>query len=119
MSRSENFFHGTTSHLSLGDVIEPGRAATFPHDTDPRYSYATTDATTAWDYAEKAWHATDKGAPRVYRVEPMGRHSKDPQVDRSGRMRGNHPTDRRSRSGWKVVGEEEMPESMGKPEDWR
>ena len=122
MSRNDEFFHGTVAHLSPGDVIQPvGDAirATFRSDTDPRFAYATTDHDNAWDYAEKAFHASDRGTPRVYRVSPVGRHSKDPEVGRDGSRRGNHPTDRRSKSGWKVIEEVPMPENMGRPEDWR
>lgn len=114
-------FHGTVAPLKEGDVVHPAGSgrATFPHETDRRYAYATQKPGDAWDYAEKAWSAGDSGIPHVYRVEPLGRVSKDPLVDKAGRSRGNFMGDRRSKHGFRVVGEEPMPEHMGDPEDWR
>lgn len=112
MSRAHEFFHGTTAHLFPGDVIEPGRRSNFPSVTDSRYSYATTESSNAEHYAELAYHSSDHGSPRVYQVKPLGRHSKDPQVDKQGRSRGNFDTDRRSKEGWEVVGERPLPEHL-------
>lgn len=119
------FFHGTVENLNPGDVVTPagtrGGHTNYAGQSDPQYAYATEDPEAAWDYAEKAWHAAsgDSGHPRVYVVSPMGRHDKDPEYDKSGRHRGNWSFDRRSKHGWKVEDELPMPESMGKPEDWR
>jgi rifampin ADP-ribosylating transferase len=118
----DQFFHGTVRKFSPGDVIAPGHSSNFGAESDPRYAYATGTEPGAWSYAEKAWHADPSGTsgpPRVYEVEPIGRHSKDPQVDSSGRSRGNYEKDRRSKNGWRVKTERPMPESMGSPEDWR
>lgn len=112
MSRHQEFFHGTTAHLFPGDVIEPGRRSNYVQISDPRYAYATTNRQDAEHYAEVAYHASDTGSPRVYQVEPLGRHSKDPLVDRQGNSRGNFDSDRRSKDGWEVVGEMELPEHL-------
>ncbi len=119
-NRASEFFHGTTEHLEPGDVVAPGGGPLkFPQETNRRYAYATPSEDNAWNYAEKAFHASDSGHPRVYQVEPLGRHTRDPEYDRGGNSRGNFRDDRRSKAGWKVVGERKMPESMGNPDDWR
>lgn len=123
MTRAQEFFHGTTAHLKPGDVVAPGKRPVFPNETDTRYSYATSDQDTAWHYAEIAWNARDTGVPRVYQVEPLGRHSKDPQVGvmpgGTTYSRDNFSTDRRSKHGWRVLSEVQMPSHMGDPEDWK
>jgi hypothetical protein len=119
------YYHGTVEEFHPGDVISPAEDRTgytnYPGQSDSRYSYATEDHDSAWDYAEKSWHAADgdSGHPRVYRVSPLGRHSKDPEYDKRGKHRGNWSYDRRSKHGWKVEEELPMPEHMGTPEDWR
>lgn len=117
--RSESFFHGTTAHLRPGDNIAPNRKPMFPSDTERGYTYATPHEDKAWSYAEKAWHSSDSGHPRVYEVAPTGAHEPDPLTDQHGRMRGNYEGDRRSQSPWRVLSERQMPEHMGTPEDWR
>lgn len=124
MAREEHFFHGTTEHLRPGAKVLPvgqlrGKTPTFPHDTSREHAYATSEEANAWNYAEKAWHSTDRGIPRVYEVAPLGDHEPDPTHDERGRSRGNYETDRRSRVGWKVISERQMPEHMGSPEDWK
>jgi hypothetical protein len=127
----EQFFHGTISPLKPGTVIEPTgksswRKPRFPHDTDPAYAYAT-GHDEAWDYAEKAWNMasgnlttpTTPGHPRVFQVEPLGEHEQDPSRTAQGDLRNTFEADRRSKAGWKVISEVQMPEHMGTPEDWR
>lgn len=123
MSRGEEFFHGTTAHLKVGAVIAPGRKPNYAGESSPEHAYATTSEEHGWDYAEKAWHASDKGHPRVYQVAPIGEVEKDPTEyetgSMAGRSRGNYDTDVRSRQGFKVLSERQMPEHMGTPEDWK
>lgn len=114
-------YHGTTrEHL---DEILPAAAhrlgVVFPHDTDSAYAYATPNLGDAWVYAEKAWHASGDGIPRVYLVEAIGAVEPDPQEDAHGRQRGNYAADVRSREGFTVVEEMPMPDTYGDPEDWR
>lgn len=116
------YYHGTTvpdvTHILPAE--QHGGHVTFPHDTSRAHAYATTNEDDAWDYAEKAFHAADRGHPRVYRVEPMGHVEKDPDEDEHGNWRsGVNDGDVRSPHGFKVLHEMPMPEHMGTPEDWR
>jgi hypothetical protein len=119
------FFHGTTSRFNPGDEILPpsrrsNRIRPLYTATDPDYSYATEDQDTAWQWAEAAWHHSQDEAPRprVFGVAPMGEVEEDPLYDAHGQSRGTFASDRRSRSGWKVLGEVQMPEHIGTPEEW-
>ena len=119
----EQFFHGTISPLKPGSVVEPVSASSwrkprFPNETHPDYAYATSQDK-AWDYAEKAWHSSGTGTPRVFQVEPLGEHEPDPRYNERGELRDNWDDDRRSKAGWRVLNEVQMPEHMGTPEDWR
>lgn len=114
-------YHGTTL-AGLDDVlpaVEHRQGVVFPSDTDAGYAYATPSLSDAWAYAEKAWHASGTGIPRVYRVEALGAVEPDPQEDAHGRPRGNFAADVRSRDGFAVVEEMPFPEEYGDPEDWR
>ena len=123
MTDTAPLYHGTVRDDL--DTIEPAaahcgpRTFAFTADGDPEYAYATPNLSDAWAYAEKAWHATGVGIPRVYRVEPLGDVEPDPQEDAHGRSRGNYEADVRSREGFTVVEEMPMPEEYGDPEDWR
>jgi Rifampin ADP-ribosyl transferase len=116
------FFHGTVSNPS-GEITPVAssswRKPMFPSDTDVNFAYATTDESNAWNYAERAWHSRGQGVPKVFKVEPMGEHEEDPTHTPEGVSRGNFSGDRRSRQGWRIIGERPMPEHMGDPEDWR
>lgn len=115
MSRGGEFYHGTTSHLQPGDEIRPGGGEPQFEQTDSRFAYATTDirAARSWSIHPDRWDYEDDSAePHVYEVEPLGRHSKDPERDTSGLPRGNFAGDRRSKVGWRVRREvpwEEIP----------
>ena len=112
------FFHGTSAKLARGAVIRPSSQSNFGAGvSDQNYAYATPDQSNAWHYAETAWNNTG-GRPRVYRVEPIGEHEADPELDEHGSRRGNFDGDRRSQQGWRVLNERSMPGHMGPPEDW-
>ena len=111
------YYHGTVAHLP--EEVTPGRKPIFPSDTEHGYVYATPHKSSAWNYAEKAWHATDYGHPRVYKVSATGPMEVDPRRNVHEQLRSNYEGDVRSRHPLKVVSEEEMPEHMGRPEDWR
>lgn len=117
MSASESlsptqFYHGSSTG-GLSEITPRGAAHYYPGEHEGTHAFATTDASDAWDYAEKAWNTADSGVPHVYRVEPMGDVERDPhEQNYDGKWW-------RSRQGFKVLGEEKMPEHMGDPEDWR
>ena len=119
------YFHGTTQTFKPGDHITPasqhGKGVAFPNMTSREHAYATPDESTAWHYAEAAWNNADIGGthPKVYRVKPLGHTEDDPTHDQYGASRGTFTGDVRSKHGFEVVGEQPMPEHMGKPEDWR
>lgn len=108
------FFHGTTHGFEPGDTVTPrGSSRFFASDHDGSHAFATKDPSDAWDYAEKAWHHSDKGHPRVFQVEPVDDYEVDPHEQ-------NHDKKwLRSGTGFRVTGEVTMPEDMGAPEDWR
>lgn len=120
--RQVRYYHGTASPLSVGQVIHPaariGRRPNYAGESDTSKAYATNRRSDAWNYAEKAWHAGDRGHPRVYEVVPLGAPDPDPTTYADGRSRGNNPSDQTAR-GWRVVREVPMPRSMGTPADWR
>lgn len=117
----KQFFHGTVRAglRSIQPAEQHGKGVVFPHDTDTGHAYAASSEADAWNYAEKAWHASGTGIPRVYEVEPKGAYEPDPQTDAAGRMRGNLAGDVRSKAGFKVKRQLPMPEDMGEPKDWR
>jgi hypothetical protein len=116
-----HLYHGTATNPSTHIHPQSQKSwikPTFPSDTDPDYTYATRHAADAWSYAEKAWHSRDTGVPRVFRVRPTGPVEKDPAFGQHG-SRSNYAGDVRSKHPMEILGEEEMPERMGKPEEWR
>lgn len=117
---AEHYYHGTARALrSVKPATQHGRGTTFPSDTEPDYAYASKNESDAWTYAEKAWHASGEGVPRVYRVAPKGEVETDPSHTPAGVSRGNFRGDVRSRQGFSVLNSVQMPESMGKPSEWR
>jgi hypothetical protein len=121
MSREEHFYHGTVEHLNPGDAILPATKAGVPLNhkiSSPEHAYATTDESGAWEYAEMAhaWHVNRSQPPfkipRVYEVTPLGEHEEDTNA-------GTYSGDRKSRAGWQVVSETQMPGDMGEPDEWR
>lgn len=82
---SERFFHGTTSKLEPGDVLQPGGqvgiARHSPPDTDDNSRvFLTKDEGDAWAFADSAsrmsLHSSGdretRERPHVYEVEPYG-----------------------------------------------
>ncbi len=116
-----DYYHGTVEE-DLDDVqpaSQHGGRVTFRSDTDPDYAYVTTKPGDAWSYAEKAWHSSSNGVPRVYRVRATGPVEPDEFYQASGRPRSIYEHDMRSRHPFEVQEELPMPESMGDPEEWR
>lgn len=111
------FYHGTTlsPFRETPDVIRPsGGPPIHPGVTDPRYAYATTDLSAARAYAEMAWQSREEGFPAVLKVVPLGHVENDPRYDTNGNSRGNFEGDKRSSSGFRVVGK--LP--FGDEEEW-
>ncbi|HEV7237395.1 MAG TPA: GNAT family N-acetyltransferase, partial [Ktedonobacteraceae bacterium] len=119
--QSVPLYHGTTQE-NLTQVLpatQHGGNVVFPHETDHSYAYATPNLDDAWEYAEKAWHATSEGIPRVYQVSSInGDEEPDPQQRADQSFRGNNENDLRSSTGFDVHHEMPMPEHMGTPEEW-
>lgn len=105
------YYHGTTQEDL--ERIHPNHATTgnFGVGThEPGHAYATSKEN-AWHYATRAADAYG-GTPHVYEVSPRGPVEKDPTHDAHGRLRGNFVEDVRSKHGFDVVGEEEMPHDI-------
>lgn len=109
----QQFFHGSVSERPLTQITPRGSQRFFRSDHEGTHAFATTSESDAWEYAEKAFMHTDRGIPRVYRVEPKGDVEKDPHYQNTeGKWH-------RSKQGFNVVGEVPMPEHMGPAEDWK
>ncbi|MEU6362284.1 NAD(+)--rifampin ADP-ribosyltransferase [Streptomyces albidoflavus] len=105
------YYHGTTAEDL--EHVHPNHSTSgnFGAAThEPGHAYAT-GLESAWHYAERAADHHG-GKPHVYEVHPNGPVEKDPSHDASGRLRGNNHDDVRSRHGFTVVGEEEMPDHL-------
>lgn len=108
----QQFFHGTVSEHGLTEITPRGEKRFYRSDHAGTHAFATTSESDAWDYAEKSYMHTDRGIPRVYRVEPKADVEKDPHYQNyEGKWH-------RSKAGFNVVGEVPMPEHVGNPEDW-
>jgi len=109
--QAPRYYHGTTEE-DLEEVHPNhgtgGNFGKFIHE--PGYAYAT-GKDSAWHYAVRAADAYG-GTPHVYEVAPKGPVEEDPISDAHGNLRGNFHDDMRSKHGFQVVGEEEMPEHL-------
>jgi hypothetical protein len=104
------YYHGTTAEDL--EEVHPNHSTSgnFGAATHaPGYAYAT-GLDSAWHYATRAADHYG-GRPRVYEVHPNGPVETDPQHE-NGYSRGNNADDVRSRHGFTVVGEEEMPDHL-------
>lgn len=98
----QQFFHGTYKDLRSGSLVRPastmGRSVNFPGESDPDYAHATTSASHAGTYAEKAvdwaYNRGESGTRRVYEVQPPSHIEEDPKDPHASY---------RSQSPWKVV----------------
>ena len=82
------FYHGTGDKHAPGDIINPSK----PHNTTSRFSspdsaYFTTRPEIAHGWAVQGG-ATDPGAAHVYKVQPMGEYSIDPNFPEGQRPSG-------------------------------
>jgi 8-oxo-dGTP diphosphatase len=113
----EAFYHGTS--LGREDEEDPpeqvtpqGAAHLYPGEHTGEHAYATTSPSSAWSYAEKAWHAGRGEQPRVLRVRPAGPFEEDPPYYASGASRSVGEGAVRSVHPWEVTGEEPVPDHL-------
>jgi Rifampin ADP-ribosyl transferase len=95
------FYHGTSTDLKVGDLLEPGYSSNYGERRTANYVYltATLDAAT-WG----AELAVGDGPGRIYRVEPTGPFEDDPNLT-DKRFPGNPTRSYRTRQPLRIVGE--------------
>lgn len=101
MTDAPTYYHGTRADLSVGDLIEPGRASNYGRRKKAAFVYlsATLDAA-IWG----AELAAGEGPGRIYIVEPTGPIEDDPNLT-DKRFPGNPTKSYRSRDPFRVIGE--------------
>lgn len=122
------FYHGTVGDPDVDqlDQIQPasqhGMGVTHWNMTDPEFAYAAQSESSAWYYAELAWHnrGGDRDVPRVFRVRATGPVEEDPFYDAQGRSRSVHEGDVRSRHPFEILDELPTPEHFitGPDDGW-
>lgn len=97
----ERYLHGTKADLSVGDLIEAGRASNYGDRNHAAFVYltATLDAAT-WG----AELAIGEGRGRIYLVEPTGPIEDDPNLT-DKKFPGNPTRSYRTRAPLRVIGE--------------
>lgn len=95
------FFHGTRADVGVGEVLTPGWRSNYGSQRPANHIYFTASAVGA---PLAAALARGEGAPRVYRVEPLGPYEDDPNVT-DKRFPGNPTRSYRTREGLRVVEE--------------
>lgn len=128
-SEPKIYYHGT----SVPDVTHILPASkhkgevTYEGTTSIHHAYATPHVEEAWEYAQESFGGSKPGRPRrprVYKVRAIGgdHHVEDdPEYETvkspiDGRTfqswRGTRPDDKRSKVGFEVLGEEEVPDHV-------
>ncbi|HSK48267.1 MAG TPA: NAD(+)--rifampin ADP-ribosyltransferase [Coriobacteriia bacterium] len=101
------FYHGTKSHLDVGEVLVPGRASNFEEGRISNNIYFTAVLDTAvWGAELATVLAGVEGPGRIYIVEPTGTFEDDPNVTNK-RFPGNPTKSYRTREPLRVIGEVE------------
>ena len=95
------FFHGTRADLQPGDLLTPGRDTNYGSGKKSQHIYLTASEHGA---PLAAALAQGPGAPRVYRVEPLGPIHDDPNVT-DKKFPGNPTRSYRTRDALRVVEE--------------
>jgi hypothetical protein len=113
--RHEQYYHGTSlGHPEEEDppeqIVPQGRRRFYPGAHSGEHAFATTNKSTAWAYAGRAWHWRNSDQPRVLRVRPTGPFEDDPGAVMRGGGREHEEGAVQSRRPWAVTGEEEIPE---------
>jgi len=93
--------HGTKAHLTVGDLLVPGRGSNFEDGRTSKFVYVTQTLDAATWGAELA---AGEGRGRIYIVEPTGAVEDDPNVT-DKRFPGNPTRSYRTREPVRVVGE--------------
>ncbi len=112
------FYHGTKSHLQVGELLVPGMASNFEEGRISNNLYFTAALETAVWGAELATALTGaEGRGHIYVVEPLGTFEDDPNVTNK-RFPGNPTKSYRTREPLRIVGEVEdweghSPEVLG------
>lgn len=101
------FYHGTKSHLEIGDLLVAGKASNFEEGRISNNIYFTAVLETAVWGAELATALTGaEGRGRIYIVEPLGTFEDDPNVTNK-RFPGNPTRSYRTKDPLRVIGEVE------------
>jgi len=94
-------FHGTKAHLTVGDLLMPGRASNFEEARTATHVYVTGTLDAATWGAELA---AGKGRGRIYIVRPTGTVEDDPNVT-DKKFPGNPTRSYRTREPVEIIGE--------------
>lgn len=95
------FLHGTRAHLTVGQLLVPGRMSNFEDGRVMNHIYFTqTLDAAAWG----AELAAGQGRERIYVVEPLGEYEDDPNVT-DKKFPGNPTRSFRSREPLRVLDE--------------
>lgn len=94
-------FHGTKAHLTVGDVLVPGRESNFEAGRTAKHVYVTGTLDAATWGAELA---AGRGPGRIYIVRPTGIVEDDPNVT-DKRFPGNPTRSYRTREPVEIIGE--------------
>lgn len=97
----QRYLHGTKADLTLGDLIEAGRASNYGDRTRAVFVYLTATLDAATLGAELA---IGDGPGRIYIVEPTGPIEDDPNLT-DKKYPGNPTRSYRTRAPLRVVGE--------------
>ncbi len=99
------FYHGTKSHLEVGDDLVPGYGSNFQDGRVSNNIYFTAVVETAAWGAELSTALAGNGERgRIYVVEPLGPFEDDPNVTNK-KFPGNPTESYRTRHALRVVGE--------------
>jgi rifampin ADP-ribosylating transferase len=99
------FFHGTTAHLVVGDLLTAGFPSNYRPEIVMNHVYFTALCDGAGLAAEIAAELSDGiGTPHVYRVEPTGEFENDPNVT-DKRFPGNPTRSYRSAQPVRILAE--------------
>jgi len=101
------FYHGTKSHLEIGELLVPGQPSNFEEGRVSNNIYFAASLETAiWGAELSTSLAGAEGRGHIYVVEPKGTFEDDPNVTNK-RFPGNPTKSYRTHHALEVVGEVE------------